>query len=183
MKLNNSLVIRIVRLYHIGTADLHDFLENFLKMLQYHIDIWLHDHTLSIKCYSSRSGIAWTILSVCSFDTLVDKAKKNPCFQYVQACMGCGNRQSEKGGGRRKRTAVLVSLLFISSELQCRKDMWILADLSTLFMPSSRWTDFCGFVSRASEKFNCMALTKTPGPRGHTIAMFKNKITFIYNVL
>lgn len=92
MKSNESLVIRTVRLYHTGTADLHDFLENFLKMLQYHIDIWLHDHTLSIKCYSSRSGIAWTIPSVCSFDTLVDKAKKllfpasaSMCWMWKQA--------------------------------------------------------------------------------------------------
>jgi hypothetical protein len=48
-KSNNNVVIRTVCLYHIGTAELHDFLENFLKMFQYHIDIWLHDHTLSKK--------------------------------------------------------------------------------------------------------------------------------------
>jgi len=40
-KSNNNLVIRTVRLYHIGTADVHDFLENFLKMFQYHIDMIL----------------------------------------------------------------------------------------------------------------------------------------------
>jgi len=39
MKSNNNLVARTVRLYHTGTADLHHFVQNFLKMLQHHIDI------------------------------------------------------------------------------------------------------------------------------------------------
>jgi hypothetical protein len=36
---NNSLIIRTVGLYHIGTAHLHNFLENFLMMVQFNIDI------------------------------------------------------------------------------------------------------------------------------------------------
>jgi hypothetical protein len=55
--------------------------------------------------------------------TLWSKMRRSSCFQNVQTCTGCGNRLAEKDGGGRKRTTVYVSLLLISSELHCMKDM------------------------------------------------------------
>jgi len=182
MKSNNSLVIRTVHLYHIGTDDLHDCLENFLKMLQYHINIWFHDYTLSIKCYSSRSGIAWTIPSACSFNTLVDKAKKL-LFPVSSSMYGMW-KQAIRKGWRKAEACGCMGIIAIykqrtTMQERCVNTCWPVNPLHALV-----WINRClWFCFSRQWKIRLHGSIAAPGHRGHNIAMFKNKITFIINIL